>query len=114
MSDTPRTDAMEHQRTETSGVGDLVVRSEAVRIMERELTAALARVEELERREKDASRLLARWYFASRRQGWESGEKEEDVVDAVVCHLANTLSAEWPCGWNLERTLRALDGEVKS
>jgi len=52
--------------------------------------------------------LLVRWYFASKREGWEEGEAEGEVIDYIVCHIANEVSTEWPGGWNLDRTLDAI------
>jgi hypothetical protein len=54
--------------------------------------------------------LLARWYFSSRREGWEEGEKEEEVISGVVDYFANTISGEWPQGWDLKLTLKAIGG----
>ena len=59
---------------------------------------------------EEVKRLLARWYFASRREGWEEGEKEEEVISGVVDYFANTISGEWPSGWDLEATINTIDG----
>lgn len=58
---------------------------------------------------EEVKRLLARWYFSSRREGWEEGEKEGDVIRCVVDYFANTISGEWPSGWDLKTTLADID-----
>ena len=58
---------------------------------------------------EEVKRLLARWYFSSRREGWEKGEKESDVISHVVDYFANTISGEWPSGWDLDTTLTVID-----
>ena len=62
---------------------------------------------------EEARRLLARWYFSARREGWEEGEKEGDVINSVVDYFANTISGEWPSGWDLKTTLADIDWRLQ-
>ena len=69
---------------------------------------AEASVAELKADSRASLELLARWWYAYTRDGWEDSEVEDSVTFAVVAHLSNTISTEWPSGWDRDRTLKAI------
>lgn len=58
---------------------------------------------------KEALRSLARWYYASNREGWEDGESEQEAKDHVCDTLANALDPKWPSGYTLASTIARID-----
>ena len=67
-----------------------------------------AQVVELKKDKARSIELLARWFHARNREGWEKTETEERVIEDVVCLIANTLEPHWPSGYDRDETIKCL------